>query len=815
MYILWLFLLYKHAQMGKPFSLILLFFAIISTFDSYGQRKNLQAKSISENISIDGKLNEAIWNTAPVATDFLMLEPDNGRPISPNKKTDVRILYNNDAIYVAAILYDDEPQKILKELTQRDNFGTADHFGIFINGFNDGQQDFRFFVSSSGVQMDCLATEGGEDYSWDAIWDSEVSITEYGWVVEMKIPYAALRFSNDEKQTWGLNFYREIKRDRQKYTWNLIDMKIGAALPQTGQLEGIENIKPPTRLFFIPYSSFYVENNKEGTDNKFKAGMDIKYGINDSFTLDAILVPDFGQTKYDNVVLNLGPFEQQFNENRPFFTEGTDLFNKGNLLYSRRIGGSPSTYLYSSDENVIASNPSTVNLINAIKISGRTSSGLGIGVLNAVTEKTYGTLRNTQTNETNRVVVEPLTNYNILVLDQRFNQNSSVALVNTNVTRNGEFRDANVSALVYDLNTKNNKFNLTGDFKYSYINEYGDNDNLNGINTSIQIGKKGGKWRYNTGATYVSKEYDANDLGITFINNFHSGYVNLGYRILNPNSVFNTFKINTNYYAEFQNTTGRLQKGEINIDFTSTSIKNDYYAISVYISPLETYDFYEARVNERFVNLPKNVYSSFYFSSNYNRKFALDFNPYFTVTSEKNRVSYGLKIAPRYRFSDKLLMNYMIEAYNQNSDRGWVAFDGDAIIFAERDRRTLTNELGLKYSMNPKMTLNLAARHYWSYAENNQYLTLQNDGSLTSNSTFTVNKNSNFSTWNFDLSYSWWFAPGSQISVLYRNNATDSRTEIDRRLGNNFKNLFNNNLNNILSISVRYFIDYNSIKNKF
>ncbi len=801
--------------MGKPFSLILLFFAIISTFDSYGQRKNLQAKSISENISIDGKLNEAIWNTAPVATDFLMLEPDNGRPISPNKKTDVRILYNNDAIYVAAILYDDEPQKILKELTQRDNFGTADHFGIFINGFNDGQQDFRFFVSSSGVQMDCLATEGGEDYSWDAIWDSEVSITEYGWVVEMKIPYAALRFSNDEKQTWGLNFYREIKRDRQKYTWNLIDMKIGAALPQTGQLEGIENIKPPTRLFFIPYSSFYVENNKEGTDNKFKAGMDIKYGINDSFTLDAILVPDFGQTKYDNVVLNLGPFEQQFNENRPFFTEGTDLFNKGNLLYSRRIGGSPSTYLYSSDENVIASNPSTVNLINAIKISGRTSSGLGIGVLNAVTEKTYGTLRNTQTNETNRVVVEPLTNYNILVLDQRFNQNSSVALVNTNVTRNGEFRDANVSALVYDLNTKNNKFNLTGDFKYSYINEYGDNDNLNGINTAIQIGKKGGKWRYNAGATYVSKEYDANDLGITFINNFHSGYVNLGYRILNPNSVFNTFKINTNYYAEFQNTTGRLQKGEINIDFTSTSIKNDYYAISVYISPLETYDFYEARVNERFVNLPKNVYSSFYFSSNYNRKFALDFNPYFTVTSEKNRVSYGLKIAPRYRFSDKLLMNYMIEAYNQNSDRGWVAFDGDAIIFAERDRRTLTNELGLKYSMNPKMTLNLAARHYWSYAENNQYLTLQNDGSLTSNSTFTVNKNSNFSTWNFDLSYSWWFAPGSQISVLYRNNATDSRTEIDRRLGNNFKNLFNNNLNNILSISVRYFIDYNSIKNKF
>lgn len=800
--------------MNKPFSLIFFTVSLLFSFEAHGQRKNLQAKSISENISIDGKLNEAIWNTAPIATDFLMLEPDNGKLISPEKKTEVRILYDNEAIYVAALLYDD-PKMILKEMTQRDNFGTADHFGIFVNGFNDGQQDFRFFVSSAGVQMDCLATEGNEDYSWDAIWDSEVTLTEFGWVVEMKIPYAALRFSNAEKQTWGVNFYREIKRDRQKYTWNLIDMKIGAALPQTGQLEGIENIKPPTRLFFIPYSSFYVENNEAGTDNKFKAGMDIKYGINDSFTLDAILVPDFGQTKYDNVELNLGPFEQQFNENRPFFTEGTDLFNKGDLLYSRRIGGSPSLYLSSPDENVIANNPTSVNLINAVKVSGRTSKGLGIGVLNAITEKTYGNYRNTQTNQTTRVVVEPLTNYNILVLDQRFNQNSSVALVNTNVTRNGEFRDANVSAVVYDLNTKNNKFSLSGDFKYSYINDYQDFDNQEGINTSIQVAKKGGKWRYNAGATYVSKQYDANDLGITFINNFHSVYTNLGYRILNPNSVFNTFRINTNYYAEFHNTTGRLQEGQINIDFTSTSRKNDYFGISISANPFETYDFYEARTNGRFVNIPKNIYSSFYFSSNYNRKFALDITPSFTVTDEKNRVAYGLNISPRYRFSNKLLVIYAIDIDNQNNDKGWVAFDNGDIIFAQRDRRTLTNELSLKYSINPKMTLNLAARHYWSYAENNQYLTLENDGTLSPNSTFTVNKNSNFSTWNFDLSYSWWFAPGSQISVLYRNNATDYRTEIDRKLGNNFKNLFENNLNNIFSVSIRYFIDYNSIKNKF
>lgn len=798
------------------FSKLFIALLLLFTATSYSQKKTVTAKSITEKISIDGELDESIWNSAHVATDFVMFEPDNGAPISPEKKTEVRILYDNEAIYVAALLYDNNPDGILKEMTQRDNFGTADHFGIYINGFNDGQQEFRFFVSAAGVQMDCLSTEGNDDYSWDAIWSSDIQITNFGWSVEMKIPYAALRFSKEEKQTWGLNLYREIKRDRQKYNWSPINLEVGAVLPQSGLLEGIENIEPPTRLFFIPYASYYFEKNQTTSNHTFKAGMDIKYGINDSFTLDAILIPDFGQTVYDNVELNLGPFEQQFNENRPFFTEGTDIFNKGGLLYSRRIGGSPSTYTSSDNPDEEVKNPTSVNLINAVKISGRTSNGLGIGILNAITERTFSTIRNTVTGASREVEVEPLANYNVFVLDQRFNQNSSVAFVNTNVTRNGDYRDANVSALVYDLNTANNKFNLSGDFKYSYINELRDFENQEGINTTLGIGKKGGKWRYNAGGNYVSKKYDANDLGITFINNFHGGYANLGYRILNPTKTFNTFKVNTNYYLELHNTSGRIQQGQVNIDITATSLKNDYFNFALYINPLETYDFYEPRIDGRFVNIPENVYTSFYFSSNYNRKFALDLTPYLTATSEKDRIRYGLTIAPRYRFSNQLLVNYSFDIYRQNSDKGWVAFDDDSnIIFAERDRRTVTNQLSGKYAINPRMTLNLSARYYWSFAENRQYLNLQSNGTLTPNSTFTENRNSDFSTWNFDLSYSWWFAPGSQLSVLYRNNASNFSNEINKSIRNNFSNLFENNLNTIFSISFRYFIDYNSAKNWF
>ena len=433
--------------------LIILFFSL----NVFSQKKVLIAKSILEGITIDGKIDEEAWaKDEDIASDFVMFEPDNGKPISNTKKTEVKVLYNNDAIYISAVLYDNEPSKIQREITNRDVFGVSDHFSVSINGFNDGQQDFRFYVSAAGVQMDCLATEGNEDFSWDAIWDSEVKITNFGWVIEMKIPYAALRFSGAKNQVWGLNFMREIKRDAQKYTWNHVDTKIGAVITQAGILKGIENIKTPTRLFFIPYTSAYYQQDNYTSDRTVKAGLDIKYGINDAFTLDAILVPDFGQTKFDNAILNLEPFEQKLDENRPFFTEGTNLFNIGNIFYSRRIGGAPSTYPTTTDTEEVTNYPNSVNLINAVKISGRTEKGLGIGFLNALTEKTFATIQNTNTQETRKEVIEPLTNYNILVLDQRFNQNSSVSFVNTNTTRNGSFRDANVSALVFDLSTKAN-----------------------------------------------------------------------------------------------------------------------------------------------------------------------------------------------------------------------------------------------------------------------------------------------------------------------------------------------------------------------
>ncbi|MEM8522796.1 DUF5916 domain-containing protein [Flavobacterium sp. PL12] len=797
--------------------------SLLFSLFGYSQKKVLKTKFISEKIEIDGKLDESIWQSAEIATDFIMFDPDNGKKIPDSKKTEIRVLYDNDAIYIGAMLYDENPQKILKEITQRDNFGTSDLFGVFINGYNDGQQDFQFFVNAADGQADCITTDtNGEDYSWDAVWNSKAVITDKGWVVEMRIPYAALRFSGESKQTWGLNFFREIRRDRQKYTWNFIDSKLGTFTQQSGVLEGIENIKPPTRLFLLPYSSFYGNaNSRQKTTGTLKGGLDLKYGINDAFTLDMILVPDFGQTKYDDQILNLGPFEQQFNENRPFFTEGTDLFSKGNLVYSRRIGGNPSVYPTVEANEEIIDNPASINLVNALKISGRTKDGLGIGILNAVTEKTSATILNNDNKTVRKEVVEPLSNYNVLVLDQRFRKNSSIAFVNTNVTRNGGFRDGNVSALVWDLNTKKNTYSLNGDFKYSYINAL---ENKKGINSQLNFSETSGKYRYGIGADITTKDFDNNDLGINFETNYYSFYGNTSYRILNPTKIFNSFTARLNAYSQFQKETGKIQSGDINFQINSSTKKNLSLGMGLNVNPLETYDYYESRTADRFLITPAKINMSLYISTDYNKSFAVDFNPSYQIYKEEGRNSYGFAFGPRYRFNDKISINYIINFYRDNNDKGFIDRLKDdldpvtpaTIIYANRNVITYANSFSGKYSLNSKMSFNLSLRHYWSYAENKNILSLQQNGRLADYTGYTVNKNSSFYSWNTDLSYSWWFAPGSQISVLYRNNAGAFERDINKDFRNNVTNLLNNDaLSHVFSISVRYFIDYNQVKNKF
>ena len=407
--------------------------------------KKTSAIRVSDPIKVDGVLNEAVWEGAPSASGFRQFVPDNG--VSSSEAADIRVIYDNTALYIGARLFDSSPDSIMKEMGLRDS-GTdvnADVFSVSLDTYHDRQNAYLFMVSAAGVQTDGRVSRLGQDLSWDAVWDSEVKQTTEGWVVEMQIPWSALRFSKENQGLWGVNFFRGIRRKREESYWNYVDNSIDGVVNQGGDLKGITDIESPVRLSITPFIALYelhVPNPSYGQSPEslqLTGGMDLKYGLSDAFTLDMTVIPDFGQVQSDNLVLNLSPFEIQFQERRPFFTEGVEIFNASGVFYSRRVGSRPIDYnkpyeVREEGERVIV-NPEQSQLVNAFKVSGRTLKGTGLGIFNGVTAPMYATLLDSATRERRQVLTQPLTNYSVAVIDQTLKNNSSFSFTNTNVYR--------------------------------------------------------------------------------------------------------------------------------------------------------------------------------------------------------------------------------------------------------------------------------------------------------------------------------------------------------------------------------------------
>ncbi|MBD1398922.1 carbohydrate binding family 9 domain-containing protein [Pontibacter sp. JH31] len=802
------------------------------------QQKQLQALRITEPLKIDGNLDEPIWQQAEIATNFIQNRPNPGPPeVHP---TQVRILYDDDAIYIGAIMQDVSQDSILKQLGKRDDFGNTDFFGVFFDTYNDQINGFGFFLTPAGVQLDARYSSNGEDFSWNAVWESNASLQGNAWVAEMKIPYSALRFSSKPEQLWGINFMRNRQSTRQGYFWNHVDPAINGFVNQWGKLTGINNVEAPLRLSLTPYVSGYVEKypvrNGDGSTSydenfNFSGGMDVKYGINDAFTLDMTLIPDFSQVQSDNQVLNLSPFEVQFNENRPFFMEGTELFNKGGFLYSRRIGGRPVNFLNARKEreqgNTVIENPRETKMLNGTKISGRTQSGLGIGIFNAVVGRQYATLEDSEGNQF-RKETQPLTNYNIAVFDQSLKNNSYVTLVNTNVTRQGSTYDANLTGLLFRVANKGNKYAVNGTAALSQ--QYFSDDTRLGHMYSIGAGKVSGNFQYRYTHSVKSDTYDPNDLGINFIRNSVDEDVNFRYNIFQP--FWKLLNMNTQLGAQYS----RRYKPDDFQNFViygrvSGTFKNFMSAGTFFnLEPVKTYDFFEPRVEGRYYAFPTNRSIGGWLSTDYRKKLALDIELNYRDFDEYDRRNFSYFIAPRYRVNDKLSFVYSLSRNIRLDDIGYANHFTDQtetgivhrIIFGKRDVKTITNSLSSSYIFNNKMSLSLRARHYWSKAEYNRFFQLGRSGELMADAYpegyFADNQkpthNINFNTFNIDMVYSWWFAPGSEISIVWKNSILESQGDIVPRYHKNFSNTITGPQTNSLSVKVLYFIDYQMLKKR-
>ncbi len=804
--------------MRKKISLIFIL-SLLTGIILYAQpeKKKVSAVRTDNPPKIDGLVTEEGWNNIPEATDFIQIKPYNGRPST--FRTIAKAVYDNEAIYFGIIMYDPHPDSIMRELTHRDEIKIDDVIGVYIDPFNDYQTAYGFVVTAAGVQFDEKAEVSGDtDVTWDAVWQSAYSINEDSWSVEFKIPYSALRFPKQEVQTWGLNYYRVIQRYRQDVSWNFINIEEEGFLHQAGELLGIEDIKPPVRLSFFPYVSGYVEKYSEDKSWSwaYNYGLDLKYGINESFTLDVTLIPDFGQVQSDDKIVNFSPFEIYYQERRPFFTEGTELFSRNGVFYSRRIGNQPDGYEDINDdydEDDIIENPTETQLINATKLSGKTNKGLGIGVFNAMTANTYARVKDSTDKEV-KILTQPFTNYNMVVFDQALKNNSFFSFYNTNVYQGKDYRTANVSGTDWQFRDKGNKYQFLGSVNVSQ-QYYPHNAPDLGFKYYLSLGKISGNFEVNYLQLMLSDTYNPNDLGFMPRNNRFHHNLDFEYNIYEPFGKVLEWYNELEFWLESLYAPREYNEFGMNMETRVTFINHLTMGGSIGSNPIDQHDYYEPRVDGWYFARPAHSWINVFFSPDYNKKFIVDFNLGVAGGGPYKTLNRWLNIRPRYRINDKLTINLNTNFSIDGNNLGYVTdstFNNQPIIiFGKRNITNITNTLNISYIFNNKAGLSFRLRHYWLNAVYNQFYNLQSDGHLKPND-YNEDQDFSFNAFNIDMVFTWNFAPGSEILLVWKNAIYNSDEEATKGYFNNLKNILDAPGTNSFSVKFMYYLDYHVLK---
>jgi len=407
-------------------------------------------------LRIDGVPDEAAWNRAAAAGDFVQGDPTEGA--EPARATEVRVLYDADAIYVAARLHEADPSAIADQLVRRDERGQYDYFELSLDPNLDQQTGYIFRVGVSGVERDAYVTGGGGDrrgpgggqgVNWNAVWESATDVDSAGWTLEMRIPLSQIRFeSRPGEQQWGINFTRRRLASSSTSYWSLESRTVQGTVNQWGRLTGLRFAEASRRFEVQPYvvsqlSSRPVESGNplaESTEFSPRMGGDLSYGVGSAFTLDATVNPDFGQVEVDPAVINLSAFETFFPEKRPFFVQDAQVFSfdmsgrRSRLFFSRRIGREP--HGDSPAEAAYTEIPDRTTILGASKFTGRTQGGLSVGGLAAVTSEEQGRAYYPETGRTRKFLVEPTTEYGVGRVQQDFRGGATtVGAIFTGVNR--------------------------------------------------------------------------------------------------------------------------------------------------------------------------------------------------------------------------------------------------------------------------------------------------------------------------------------------------------------------------------------------
>lgn len=711
--------------------------------------------------TIDGLLNDPIWDLVDWAGDFIENRPDENTP--PSFQTKFKIVYDSKYLYIGVRCLDAEPENIVKRMSRRDGFD-GDWIEFNIDSYHDKRTAFSFNVTAAGVKGDELVSENGNNWddSWNPIWYTKTNIDEQGWTAELKIPFSQIKFGKEENQVWGLQSTRRFFREEERSLWQRVPLDAPGWVSEFGELHGLKNIESQKQLEIQPYTVASGETYEAEEGNPFRTGnetdinfgLDAKIGITNDLTLDLTVNPDFGQVEADPSAIALDGFQIFFREQRPFFVENNNIFDfnlsqsqagntfgSDNVFYSRRIGRSPQGFP-STQSGEFVDQPENTQIIGASKFSGKTKDGWAIGVLESVTARKYATIDND--GDRRREIVEPLTNYFVGRLQKDFNDRNSyiggifTAVNRDALTENVSFlhRQAYTGGFDFKHQWNNRDWYVGGNINWSHVrgseeaiqntqqsithlfqrvdadhvNVDEDKTALTGTGGNLQIGKVGdGHFMFESGGTWRSPELELNDIGFQRQSDDIRHYTWIGYRTLKPDSTFRRVGINYNHWSawDFGGNHNYLQ---FNTNSWQNWANNWFSNLGVNYAPIQ-YSNFALRGGPRLRFSP---WMSFWnnVGTDGRKKLRFNFSHSGRMALDNSIRRYNVQFGFRYQPMDALRIS-VFPQYSINNDKlqyisNIDTNDGVRYLNGEISQRTLSMSIRLNYNINPNLTV-----QYW------------------------------------------------------------------------------------------------------
>jgi len=835
---------------------------------------------------IDGKLDDEAWARCAWEEGFMQRMPYEGR--QPSEKTAFKILYDDKYVYVGIRAYDSQASTIDRRMSRRDQ-ADGDMVAVAFDSVYDHMTAFAFGVNAAGVKYDqFLANDGQsnsneEDMSWDPIWEVATTVDKEGWTAEMRIPLSQIRFGAKDEQVWGLHVQRNLFRNSETSMWPLIPRDASGFVHFFGELRGLTGLNAPHQIEIMPYTVGSLQSSRPIAANPFatggkrtlNGGLDGKIGVTGDLTLNFTINPDFGQVEADPSVVNLTAYETFYTEKRPFFVEGKNIFNyqlmggdgdfsMDNLFYSRRIGRDPH---YTPSVDGFVDMPSTTAILGAFKLSGKTKSGLSIGVLETVTSKESASVYSG--GAYGNVPVEPLTNYFALRVQQDWNRGQTI-LGGMFTAVNRQLKDGDPALLhsaayaggidfLHTWDNKNYYFSLkavtsrvqgTADAilqtqlssthyfqrpDADYVSLDPTRTSLMGSGGNLEIGKQGGgHWMYVAGFTWRSPGLELNDIGYLRQTDVMMQYIWAGYRIFEPWGPFRSININFNQWSGF-NFGGEtiFTGGNVNLNL---NLKNYWYTGFGYNVQGESMSDSSLRGGPS-LRYPRGY--SYWFSVMTDMRQKVRFNVFGNASGRGDgdmrswNINPGVTLIPSAALQISITPLYAVN-HNILQYVDTQAMGADArYLFGTIEQKTLGMTLRLDYSLSPNMTIQYYGMPFISAGSYRDFKRITNSRSKDMNARYqlfggnavydkagaqyTVDENGdgvpdyafanpdfNFRQFRSNLVLRWEYVPGSALFLVWSQGRTGSLLNGSFDYGRDMQGLFDTHPQNVFLVKFSY-----------